>query len=346
MKRLNFIDALFNNEGHYIDDIINYKYLLKDYEVHYFVNGEISQENKKQLEGFILHESSTNDKSIFGGIKYLVSIKNQLGANDLNFIMSCKYTSLFLFSVFNRFYNYYLLVHFFPTVRRNLYRAILNYLLKNCNGFMVLDNFVKDDILNKLGILNSSKIFVIHTRDIKKNQVSLNRSGKIKLSFIGSMSQYKDISLLINLIKKNHYQNIEFGFYSKGILPYLQNIETTNILDVQDRYFSRVEYNRLLCESDFVFLSYTKDYGVRFSGILCDALNSGCQLICNDNPSFKYFIKKYNCGYIFRDEDELHKILMNLRKLSINEKIYYDYSEETRKQLFLNIIENFYGVKK
>jgi len=346
MKRLNFIDTLFNNEGHYIDDIINYKYLLKDYELHYFVNGDISQENKKKLEGFILHESSTIDKSIFGEIKYLVSIKKQLGANDLNFIMSCKYTSLFLFSVFTRFYNYYLLVHFFPTVNINLYKAILNYLLKNCNGFMVLDNFVKDDILNKLGILNNSKISVIHSRDIKKNKAPLNRNGKIKLSFIGLMSQYKDISLLINLIKKNYYQNIEFGFYSKGILPYLQNIETTNILDIQDRYFSRVEYNRLLCESDFIFLSYTKDYGVRFSGMLCDALNSGCQLICNDNPSFKYYIEKYNCGYIFRDEDELHKILTNLQKSNINEEIYNDYSQQKREKLFLDIVENFYGDKR
>jgi len=346
MKRLNFIDTLFNNEGHYIDDIINYKYLLKDYELHYFVNGDISHENKKRLEGFNLHESSTNDKSTFGEIKYLVSIKKQLGANDFNFIMSCKYISLFLFSVFNRFYNYYLLVHFFPTVKVNLYKVILSDLLKNSNGFMVLDIFVKNDILNKFRISKNNKIFIIHSRDIKNNQVTLNCNNKIKLSFIGSMNQYKDILLLTNLIKKNYYKNIEFGFYSKGILPYLQNIETTNILNIQDQYFSEAEFNRFLCESDFIFLSYTINYGLRFSGMLCDALSNDCQLICNDNASFKYYIEKYNCGYMFRDEDELHKILTNLQKLSINEEIYDDYSEETREQLFLNIVENFYGDKR
>lgn len=345
-KRINFIDTLFNNEGHYVDDIINYKYLLKDYELHYFVNGDISQENKIRLEGFILHESSTNDKSTFGEIKYLMSIKKQINKNDFNFIMSCKYVSLFLFSVFNKFYNYYLLVHFFPTVKINLYKAILNYLLKNCNGFMVLDIFVKDNILNKFGILNNSKISVIHSRDIKNNQVTLNCNNKIKLSFIGSMNQYKDILLLTNLIKKNYYKNIEFGFYSKGILPYLKDTETLNILNIKDQYFSEQEFNQYLCESDFVFLSYTDDYGIRFSGMLCDALSNGCQLICNDNPSFKYYVEKYNCGYVFRDEDELHKILTNLQKLNINEEIYNDYSQQTREKLFLNIVENFYGDKR
>lgn len=235
-KRINFLDTLFNNEGHYVDDIINYKYLLKDYELHYFVNGDISQENKIRLEGFILHESSTNDKSTFGEIKYLMSIKKQINKNDFNFIMSCKYVSLFLFSVFNKFYNYYLLVHFFPTVKINLYKAILNYLLKNCNGFMVLDIFVKDNILNKFGILNNSKISVIHSRDIKNNQVTLN-CNKTIIYWL-----YEDILLLTNLIKKNYYKNIEFGFYSKGILPYLKDTETLNI---KDQYFSEQEFMRI-----------------------------------------------------------------------------------------------------
>ena len=31
-----------------------------------------------------------------------------------------------------------------------------------------------------------------------------------------------------------NYKNIEFGFYSKGILPYLKDTETLNILNIKE----------------------------------------------------------------------------------------------------------------
>lgn len=341
-RRINLIDALFDNEGHYVADVLKYKYLLIDYEIHYFINGFLDNKNKVLLEGFVVHEAMKVN-SFFGEVRYLINIFRQVDKTAFNFIMSCKYAALFVSSVYYSFYSYFVLIHFFPTRNKMFHKSSLNYILNKCNGFVVLDEYVKNDVLRNLDRAHSYKVFVVHSRDIVHSTVSKKNSGKIKVSFIGSMNHYKDISSLLELISHNFYDNIEFGFYSKGIYPLLQKLNSFNRVVVRDEYFSDVEFNQYLRNSDYLYLSYTQDYGIRFSGMLFDALNNGCQLICNHNPSFNFYINKYNCGYVFRDQQELDSILRNLQRLEINNEIYDHYCYEVREKLFLNILDNFFN---
>jgi hypothetical protein len=342
-KRINFIDALFSNEGHYIDDVEKYSFLSNDYELHYFVNGKMNPENKKRLSNFIIHESESNT-SLLGLIKYMFSIQKNLLTDDFNFIMSIKYIPLFIYSFINRKFNYFVLIHFFPTTKKRLNTFILTYLLKKTHGFMVLDIFVKENLEMIMGCNN--KINVIHSRDIKALSLIKNNTSNIKVSFIGSMNAHKDILTLIEIIEEDKYLDIEFYFYSKGISCYFKNSNLKNKVTVKDEYFSNEDYEYYLKSSDFVYLAYKSDYGVRFSGMLCDALSNGCQLICNDNLSFDYYIDKYNVGYIFKNKKELNNILKNIRKLDLNKEIYNDYSREKREHMFTNIVKKFYEVNK
>jgi glycosyltransferase involved in cell wall biosynthesis len=342
-QRINFVDSLFSNEGHYIDDVVKYSFLSNNYELHYFINGNISFENRNKLSSFIIHESESNT-SLLGLIKYMIRIQQDLLTDDFNFIMSIKYIPLFIYSFISRKSNYFVLIHFFPTIKKRLNTFLLNYLLKKTNGFLVLDTFVKNDLEIYLG--ENEKIKTIHSRDIKLSSSIKSNDSLVKVSFIGAMNSHKDILTLIEIIEENKYPDIEFYFYSKGISRYFKNSNLKNKVTVKDEYFSNEDYKHYLKSSDFVYLAYKSDYGVRFSGILCDALSNGCQLLCNDNLSFEYYIDKYNVGYIFRNKEELNDILKNVRKLDLNEDIYDDYSREKREQMFTNIVKEFYGVNK
>jgi len=339
-QRINFIDALFSNEGHYIDDINKYSYLALDYDLHYFVNGKISEKNKTFLEGFTVHES-TGNKSIFGLIMYLRTVRKQISRKDFNFVMSVKYLSLFIFSITSNFYNFFLLVHFFPTSKIFLNRIVLRFLLLKSNGFMVLDKSVKlhlESIIGKNGNVN-----VIRSRDIEISDENEEKkaSDKLVLTFVGAMNSYKDVSLLIELLTENYYSNIEFRFFSKGISFYIKGLLEKNFIVVKDEYFSKEDYKRYLQESDYIYLAYYSNYGVRFSGMAFDALSNACPVICNDNPSF-HFLNQYNACEKFSNKFELDDILINLSRKIPDGKIYKDFSRGNREAEFLTLVKKFF----
>ncbi len=339
MKKINFIDALFSNEGHYINDILLYKYLSSDFKLHYFVNGNISKENRKKLAGFTLHEYQFNP-TIFGIIKFLFKVKKSISKDDFNFVMSVKYISLFIFSVTSRFYGYFLLIHFMPTVNIIVNRFVINSISRKCCGLMALDVFVKTSIDNQI---NNSNVVIIHSRDLEKCVPRAEVVDDIQVSFIGAMNVYKDISLLIELLTENNYKNIRFSFYSKGIECYLDDAVFKSVVNIEDKYLSECEFDKYLKESDFLFLSYKKEYGIRFSGMVFDAINNDCQIICNDNPSFNYYINNYRVGRVFNTKEELHSIILALEKSNISESIYDDYSKAKRQSLFLESVNTHFS---
>lgn len=337
-KKINFVDALFSNEGHYVCDIQKYNYLSEKYELHYFINGKLNKQNRAQLSNFIIHESLGN-KSLLGQIKYLFNIKAMLTNKDFNFFMSIKYTSLFVFSLLTNFYAFFLLVHFFPTTRILFNKASLWFILKRSNGFMVLDKSVKDDVEGHIGKIGEIK--VIHSRDLILPKNDNKSDNKLVVSFIGAINAYKDVSLLIELLNEKHYPGLEFHLYSKGITEYTNGILAINNILIKDEYFSPRDYSVYLKESDYIFLSYKPNYGVRFSGMVFDGLNNGCQLICNDNLSFN-FVSQYNIGRLFSNKTELNQILLTLKNKKVEGKIYKHYSKEHRELIFNKIIERHF----
>lgn len=341
-KRINFIDALFNNEGHYIDDISKYSYLASDYELHYFINGKLNDLNKELVKDFTVHEYAS-EQTTFGLIKYFRTIKRFISEDDFNFIMSVKYIPLLLFSLISRFNSFFLLVHFFPTSNFFLNKLSLKYFLLNSNGFMVLDESVKLHVENILGY--SGVVNVIRSRyidDINFACKNKNKNEKKVVTLLGAMNDFRDVSILFELLSENNYPNIEFRFFSKGISRYLNGLTIKNGIVVKDEYFTPEDYISYLRETDFVYLAYKPSYGIRFSGVAFDALSHSCSVICNNNLSFS-FLKKYNASRVFSNKNELNEIFINLDSSEPNfSAFYYDYSRDKKEAVFLKYVRDFF----
>lgn len=342
--KINFIEGLFSNEGHYIDDIIKYEFLKDSYELHYYINGKMNKNNKEILKNanIIVHEYDYG-KNFIGQILFLDKISTNISNKDFNFVMSIKYIPFYIYINFINSFDYYLLVHFFPTVKQKIYKYVLKKLWEKSKALLVLDKPVKIELSKKIDTFE--KIYVIHSRDIEKKIVQKNnemQKNKLSVIVIGAINEYKEMDDLLELISEKQYSNIELRFCAKGIRSLLEcydnNILKKNLSVVKDKYLDIDEYKKCLEEADFVYIAYKKSYGIRFSGILFDAINNGCQIICNSYDAFRYYINKYNIGYEFSNKSELDEILSNLKKLTINDDIYIDYSSKRRKELFLDII--------
>lgn len=339
-KKINFIDALFNNEGHYIDDISKYSYLASDYELHYFINGKLNDSNKELVKDFTVHEY-ISEQTIFGLLKYFRVIKCFISEGDFNFIMSVKYIPLLLFSLITRFKSFFLLVHFFPTSNFFLNKLSLKYFLLNSNGFMVLDESVKLHIKNILG--DSGVVNVIRSRYIDDiDFVCKNKNEKKIVTLLGAMNDFRDVSILFELLSENNYPNIEFRFFSKGISRYLNGLTLKNSIVIKDEYFTPEDYISYLRETDFVYLAYKPSYGIRFSGVAFDALSCSCSVICNNNLSFS-FLKKYKASRVFYNKIELNDILLDLDSSAPDfSSFYYDFSRDKKEAVFLKYVRDFF----
>lgn len=339
-KKINFIDALFSKEGHFLNDINNFSYLSDEFSLSYFLNGNISCTANSIIRFFQLHQYNKGH-SIFKQTIFLFHTFRKIKSFNFNYILSCNYISLYLISLFFR-KNFYVLIHFIPTNNLFLYKLILKLLLSRSNGFIFLNEYIMLDFERKISH-KKSKLFVVNSRDLIFNfkQLSIN---KIKtVLFIGVLNEFKSIDMLVKLINTNYYDNVRFIFASKGIKKLIPNLISKNNVIIEDDYLSEDKYQNYMHVADFVFLSYVKNYGVRFSGTFIDAINNNCNTICNDIEIFKYFTSKYNTGYIFKNENELHNILLNLQHIDINPKMYNDFSSNKRKSDFISIINNYFN---
>jgi len=336
-QRVNLIEGLFSNEGHFVKDIKNYDYLHKEYDVHYYINGSLNEVNKNELKDFTVHEYK-DSKKLLGKIFFHLFVFKSVNKKDYNLIMSAKYIPLLISSLFSRFWSYYLLVHFFPVSSFYINKLVLSTLYYFTNGFFVLSDSVKNDVSSKIIGCRTGSIRVIHSRDIEAKTKN-DKKEKFVFSFIGAMNEFKDVSLLLNLIKEVKYSNVQFRFYSKGIKPYLKSIGSENEVIIKDEYFTPDEYDKFMSESDFVFVSYTQCYGVRFSGIVFDALNAGAQVVCNSNRSFDGFVN-YNAISEFSNEHELDRILKNLKINGIDKSLLDQFSSINRKRIFTQTLES------
>ena len=337
--KINFIDALFNSEGHFINDINNFSFLADKYNLYYFINGSISNSSKNISKKFTLYQYNKGH-SIIKQIVFLFYSFFKINSIDFNYILSTNYISLSVISLFFR-KNIYVLIHFIPTRNLFLYKLILKLLLYRSIGFIFLNEYVMLDFQKKI-FLNKNKQFVINSRDLNFNSFKLSNNKIKTVLFIGAFNEFKSVDVLIELINTYYYPNVRFIFASKGIEKLIPNLITKNTVIVKDDYLSEKDYNDFMDIADFVFISYIKDYGVRFSGTFIDAVKHSCNTICNDLEIFKYFTSKYNTGYIFNNENDLHSILLDLKNFDVNPEIYNDFSSKKRESDLLSITKNYF----
>ena len=113
----------------------------------------------------------------------------------------------------------------------------------------------------------------------------------------------------------------------------------------EDRFPDLNEYKRLLNSADYLYLAYTKEYGIRASGVLLDSLSQGTPVIVNDNATLAGFVERYKCGFSYSTTQDLFKILTDIDngktiKPTFTDNLYIDFSEERNRK---NAKENLLG---
>lgn len=284
-----------------------------------------------------------NEKELFKNISVISKI---LKRKEPKTIATVSFLALFLSSIITNKWNYNIIVHFIPRVHFIMHKFILSIILKKCNKVFVFADCVKDDIEKTLGKSYVLKIFLLHTREIIfKTKCNSNRNT---ILCIGNLNSMKNIENLLLVIQENRFGNINFKFICKGISDRISKISFSNkfknSITIEDRFPSLEEYKNELYAATFTYLDYTVDYGIRCSAVMLDSLAQGTPVITNDNLSFTSFIKKYKCGYVFKNIDELKILLKKIDSSDIpilppSKKLMDDYSEKNNKLLAKELLE-------
>lgn len=291
---------------------------------------------KSYMDGNLEHVYS-NEKSL---LKRIMVIMQAIKLNGNITIGTCSFVCLYIASVLAGRWNYNLVVHFLPENRPKLYKYLFSKFLKRCKRIIVYAPCVGELLCERFGSKYRDKIYLVHTREIEKLKKNV-KSDKKTILVIGNIVKTKHVDALLNVLNVEKFDNLEFKFICKGIADRLMDLDFQNKMQnnvvVEDRFPDMCEYKEEMYNSSFVYLDYDSTYGVRCSAVLLDSISHGTPVIANDNKSFSWFVKKYNCGYIYQSEIELKKILVEISKPDyvypeFSENLFEDYSVEHNKK--------------
>lgn len=324
-----FCDLMYEKEGHFDQDFENFNNWCDGYLTH-------------------IQRESVNLQNDISNAKECLKLKGH------KVIGSAYYIPLFIASILCHNWDYTLIIHFFPENRPYLYKYIIKVFIKKCNRIVVFDKAVKSYLIERTRTKYEDKICVMHTREVKKLPTVQrdNQNQKIQILVIGNLNSSKILKPLLESIKRNKYENIEFKFVCHGINNRLiedgfdlkKDVEKNSVI-FEDRFPDLNEYKRLLNSADYLYLAYTKEYGIRASGALLDSLSQGTPVIVNDNATLVGFVESYKCGFSYSTTQDLFKILSDIDngktiKPTFTDNLYIDFSEERNRK---NAKENLLG---
>ena len=170
---------------------------------------------------------------------------------------------------------------------------------------------------NQFNSLNlSKKVFLIPHMNYKHLYEPLEISKKetpfITISVIGRHCQ-TFMDQITSSVKLSAFDFIKFNIYKN--IP--TNKQYSNV-KIHTKWLDNYELNKVLSESDFCFFGKQKDT-LRASGILLDAVTSGCPIIApNQAPFNELDINKI--GYFYNSINELKEVFekINTHKISRN----------------------------
>lgn len=325
MGKVYYCDFLYTEHGHF-DGMFNVLNKYCDNELEYY------------------KDNIFNHK----GFSRIAIFKPILKLSDPIIIASASYIYLLLASIIYHNFNYKLIVHFVPKTSDFIYKLVFKILCNKVNSLIFLSPAVRNDMNSLIDISKyEEKCDIIHIKNINRQTKKCNK--EMVISVIGPVNEAKDYKKILDAINYGFYENIVFNFKCYGINEFLKNVNfinrKNNNITFDDRFLDIEEYDLAFKESDYVIISYAENYGVRYSAILFDALKNGTPVIVNNNEGLRYYIEKYNCGFIFDDCNGLHNILDILNKkekekLVFADTLFEDFSEENNKKLvekaFLN----------
>ncbi len=334
-KKVHLIDMRFNPAGHFMGDLKEFESLNESFEFSYTAIGKILEK-----------ETSINIKNITG-IKWLdlffILLFNR-GGNVI--FLSCSYLPLLFFSALTLNFNYYFRFTSMPYKMVGVYSKVIRLLSKYTKGIIVCDYPVKDFLISELDV-NSDNISVLIGRAMDENHYVKKYSEEktpIKVSFVGALNNEKDLSIFIDVISNVRFDHIEFTLVSKGLNQYESELKSIfnsgNSVTLHDSFLSDAEYKSIISRTDYLVIPYTKNYGVRASAVLFDAMKLGKKAITISLPQFEYYKSNFNICLTYSDKKTL---IQTLQELSINQKVAYDKLFERYSRCVF--VEQFRGLK-
>lgn len=333
-KEIYLIDMRYSSHGHYLGDLKEFLYLQDQIEIKYLrFGGRLPAAN-----------SRSDVDSITRPISYWSLFKLLLTDRGMNKVfLSCSYIPLFCLSLLTLNFNYYFRFTSMPSVRRSLYKVLIKLMNRLCAGTLVCDYPVKEYLVNELS-LQEEKVHVLIGRTIDSYRFNAGTGSKKNVAFVGALNAEKDLTLVLKVLSEVHFDNINFVFASKGIRKAypseLLNLERSpNSVLIVDDFLPDEEYNKLIANSDYLLIPYTRAYGVRASAVLFDAMKFGKKAITVSLPQFEFYKEKYGLCFTYFDYPSL---VNSLNALSVDQhfvpfSLFESYSKSAHKEQFLRL---------
>ena len=217
-------------------------------------------------------------------------------------------------------------------------KIIIKYTKHVCHKYdelIVPTNKIKDLFINKYNI--KRKIYIIPTRidtknfiindNIEKNIKNLKKKYKIKdndfiIGAVGRVAKEKSFDKLINTMDTLLKINNNFKLLIVGDGPELNNLKmlVKKIkLEKNIIFTGKVEYE-LIPNYYNLFDIMTSFSTTETQGLtIIEALAASTPVICINDDSFKEMVQHNYNGYLFKNEEEFIKRVLELK---INEKLY------------------------
>lgn len=289
-NRVLLVDLLYKNSGSFDADI----------------SCILTANQNRKLEYF--KKDSSNIHAIYLLLKKLIYFKY-----EKVIFLSANFKHLFIFLPFTLFKKFSLIYHFLPVKNKRFHLFLLSF-FENFYSFGVYTSGVSRLIASQFG----KDIAVLPSRYVNysfvKNRLINKINSKSYSVFIPGIRPgvRNDICInsLVKILKKNLTGKIDkiyvqkSGFiptrYSKNIIPVAHNIDS-------------VLYNSFYEKSLIVVVNFHKDYDLRASGIIIDAISNGCIVLTTNH------LINYEYGFpntLVCDQKNLSKLITKIKTTS------------------------------
>ena len=201
-------------------------------------------------------------------------------------------------------------------------------------------------------ILNVSRIKQVSR--LKKNnlrkkarKIFNNSNKRLNFVYVGLFEKSRKMELLLSVFQKINHNIIFFGFGTyENKIRNLSRIHTNikyggklNEKDVVDKISS--------FDLGFVLLDNCINYKFALPNKFFQYINGRLPIITNNNIDMNMIINKFNCGWIYKKDKDLKKLIYKLNhkelKIKLNnlDKVYNEYSWMKEKKKIKNIYKIF-----
>ena len=259
-NRVLLVDLLYKNSGSFDADI----------------SCILTANQNRKLEYF--KKDSSNIHAIYLLIKKLIYFKY-----EKVIFLSANFKHLFIFLPFTFFNKFSLIYHFLPFKNKRFHLFLLSF-FENFYSFGVytqgVSGLIASYVRNDIAVLPSRYV----NYSLVKNRLINKLNSNCYSVFIPGIRPgiRNDISInpLVKILKKNLTGKIDKIYVQKSDLKPAR--DSKSIIHVAHNIDSFL-YNSFYKKSLIVVVNFHKDYDLRASGIIIDAINNGCIVLATNH---------------------------------------------------------------